>query len=367
MGCIAPIMIKDPRNLYVEGHPLYMEVPCGHCLGCLKKRQNDYSIRVAEELKSSTHNCFLTLTYRDESVPVGFDESSGEVRLSLRQKHFVDFVKYMRQVLVREGYRSPRIFACGEYGTKTFRPHYHCVVIGACTQMLYKVLDYWRDRYGFVLSEDIGLTQKDKQSVGMYVGKYSSKGVFIEESPLMVPFIEKPFLISSHFLGVKYMEDRLDYFSLVNESSHYENFDDFVSDFSKNFVYRNGSFTYSLPRYYKDYFYNHVDGKTFLDSVIKKSGFDPVSENVNIKVFGYNTKGQSKEFKRLVIPSFRDSFTLSLQRISDAQYRQKCRQSEDVEGLSTLRQMASEEFSAKYTLLGCVERKLESFYSKSRL
>lgn len=366
MGCVSPILIKDPRNLLVGGYPVYLQVPCNHCLGCLKKRQNDYSIRVAEELKNTPFNCFVTLTYREDSVPKACDPVTGEERNSLCSKHLTDFLKYMRRELTRKGFPSPRIFACGEYGSRTFRPHYHLCISGAVSSLLDQPFRYWRERYGFTQSKDIGLSQKDRQCVGMYVGKYSSKGVFIEKSPLMVPFIVKPFIVSSHFLGVKYIEDRLDYFSLINDKNSYSDFDDFIEDFVRNFVYRNGNFSYSLPRYYKDYFFNHVDGKEFYRSIIHKTSFDPSKTKILVNRYGYTKSGVKCE-KAVVLPSLRTQIALSIQRQSDMVYRDKCVQNQDELGLQTMLQMDAEKLSAKYTLLDSTERDLNSFYQKSKI
>lgn len=60
-----------------------VQVPCGKCIECLRKRQNDYAIRIAEEakLKGSFH--FVTLTYSENKVPFAVrpfivDVNSGE-------------------------------------------------------------------------------------------------------------------------------------------------------------------------------------------------------------------------------------------------------------------------------------------------
>lgn len=63
--CYNPITIKTPDG--------YKQVPCGHCLECLKKYQADWTNRMTEELKA--HNgkaVFFTLTYNDETVPKNY-------------------------------------------------------------------------------------------------------------------------------------------------------------------------------------------------------------------------------------------------------------------------------------------------------
>ena len=45
-------------------------IPCGRCPGCIAARQNDYILRFYLAGKSATFLWFVTLTYRDESLPV---------------------------------------------------------------------------------------------------------------------------------------------------------------------------------------------------------------------------------------------------------------------------------------------------------
>lgn len=59
-------------------------VPCGKCLECLRKRQNDYAVRIAEEAKLKGSFWFFTLTYSEDKLPFAYrpylvDTSTGEV------------------------------------------------------------------------------------------------------------------------------------------------------------------------------------------------------------------------------------------------------------------------------------------------
>jgi len=65
--------------------------------------------------------CFLTLTYDDLEL-----EKRGEV-LKLDKSGFQKFMKRLRKECWKHG-RRIRFYMCGEYGNKTYRPHYHCVV-----------------------------------------------------------------------------------------------------------------------------------------------------------------------------------------------------------------------------------------------
>lgn len=75
-------------------------------------------------LESLLHpnNAFLTLTYRDECLPL----TSANLP-SLNPKHLQDWLKRFRKAI--EPSRM-RFFAVGEYGEETFRPHYHAAIFG---------------------------------------------------------------------------------------------------------------------------------------------------------------------------------------------------------------------------------------------
>ncbi|WNK14195.1 MAG: replication initiator protein [Microvirus sp.] len=100
-----------------------LNLPCGACLGCRTDRALDWAHRAVHEAQSWANNCFLTLTYNDESKP-----SHGE----LIPGHLRDFLKRLRRyrdyassaVLSDRG-ASLRYLACGEYGEQHGRPHYH--------------------------------------------------------------------------------------------------------------------------------------------------------------------------------------------------------------------------------------------------
>ena len=63
------------------------------------------------------HNSFITLTYDDAHLPL--DKSVHKEEL---QKFFKRLRKEIKQPI--------RYFACGEYGEKKNRPHYHAIIFG---------------------------------------------------------------------------------------------------------------------------------------------------------------------------------------------------------------------------------------------
>lgn len=70
------------------------------------------------ELSLHTQSAFLTLTYSPEHLP-----AYG----SLNKRHLQLFFKKYRRYL---GSHKIRYLACGEYGEKGDRPHYHAIIFG---------------------------------------------------------------------------------------------------------------------------------------------------------------------------------------------------------------------------------------------
>lgn len=93
-----------------------LKVPCGQCMGCRLEYSRRWAMRCMHEAQLYEDNCFVTLTYSDDKLPV-----DG----SLSKSDFVGFHKRLRD---RVGYGRFRFFACGEYGDRTNRPHYHALL-----------------------------------------------------------------------------------------------------------------------------------------------------------------------------------------------------------------------------------------------
>ena len=95
-----------------------IRVPCRSCVECVIGYSNQWATRVAAEASCHRENCFITLTYNDENLPKDNQVAVREVQL---------FLKRLRKSL---GKKRIRYFACGEYGEKGGRPHYHVIIFG---------------------------------------------------------------------------------------------------------------------------------------------------------------------------------------------------------------------------------------------
>lgn len=218
--CVSPFHIKTTYG--------YQLVPCGHCSQCLKQIQNDWKIRLTDEVGDKP-SVFFTLTYSNDNLPycesnsngiVGFhSESCGSktyLRCSLKRgkdigapsagvaeyiikgdtwfvpsvskKDIQDWIKRNRIAFERSHNCNMRrdlgfrYFICSEYGPKTYRPHYHGVFIGVNSDQVRSWFQDWYDSFGaegLVDGSNVCVKFEDVRSGGKvsnYVSKYCAKG-----------------------------------------------------------------------------------------------------------------------------------------------------------------------------------------------
>lgn len=112
MRCLKLITLKDGTV-----------VPCGKCIPCKSNRRNDWNIRLQYESLAHPTSLFVGLSYNDEHIP--FVDSSGH--LTLRREDYIHYFERLRYLFKKDGYEPPyfRYYIIGEYGSTTFRPHYH--------------------------------------------------------------------------------------------------------------------------------------------------------------------------------------------------------------------------------------------------
>lgn len=96
----------------------FRKVPCGACIGCRSDRAKAWEVRCLHESKLYEHNCFVTLTFNDQSVAASY---SVNVR---------DWQLFMKRLRFEVAPQRVRYFANGEYGEHNWRPHHHGLLFG---------------------------------------------------------------------------------------------------------------------------------------------------------------------------------------------------------------------------------------------
>lgn len=116
-----------------------IELPCKKCLDCTLNHSKQWSVRCQlEAMQYPENSCFMvTLTYNDSNLPFilcpVYDSSTDSYVIkkypTLNKQHSISFMKSLRQIFSRDFlHNGIRFFSCGEYGSKTFRPHYHFIL-----------------------------------------------------------------------------------------------------------------------------------------------------------------------------------------------------------------------------------------------
>lgn len=117
---LPPLDIKDSNGLI---HRYYFEkaspIPCGSCVGCQMDYANQWKNRLMAEFKESKNAYFITLTYNDLNLPKN---------CQLDKKQCQVFLKRLKDYFLKNfDYKEIKYYLVGEYGSNTYRPHYHAI------------------------------------------------------------------------------------------------------------------------------------------------------------------------------------------------------------------------------------------------
>lgn len=130
-----------------------LRLPCGGCIGCRTARAREWALRCTLEQSEHDAQCWVTLTYADEYLPP-----------TLCLPHLQRYVRSLRKR------RGPlRYFAAGEYGERTYRPHYHAILFGVSEQERAVLEEAWP--HGFVRVDPL------TPAAISYVAGYCSKKI----------------------------------------------------------------------------------------------------------------------------------------------------------------------------------------------
>lgn len=254
MACLSPTTMINPRykkmtweerfdwcEKYWQGNlrpaDFYIEIPCGNCLNCQKRRMNDYKIRLLHEISRYPNSVFITLTFDDVSLDRFKDNPNKAVRLFLDRMR----KRYGKQV---------RHWIIAEYGTLHGRIHYHGILFNVPKGFNADSLRYfWK--YGHIY---IGYANEKTAS---YIVKYCTKNINNGKTP--------PRVVSSQGIGKSYLRPDV-------VSFHRSNLIPTISV---------GRFNVPMPRYY----YNKIFSEAQRVEIFKMSLDKPFEKYFNGKKY----------------------------------------------------------------------------------
>lgn len=222
MSCLTPLNIRHKmKNETVA-------VPCGRCPECLKRRVSGWSFRLLQEDRVSNSSLFITLTYDTKKVPI---TKNGFMGLNKRDLQL--FFKRLRKAHPLE--TRIKYYAVGEYGGKSFRPHYHVILFNADVKLIQAAWQNGSVHYGKVSGASVGYTLK-------YVCKPKRIPMHVNDDRL------REFSLMSKGLGAAYLTT-----AMINW--HKNDLD--------NRMYCNlkDGKKVAMPRYYKDKIYTDMERK----------------------------------------------------------------------------------------------------------
>lgn len=247
MACDFPITIKNPASKIDATAPQYIPVPCRKCPPCLAKRSNGWIFRLLQHDKVASTALFITLTYSNEA----FTRQSGRITpkgyLTLYKRDFQLFMKQVRKAMpaprkrTRNEPMTPldyqnviKYYAVGEYGSTTYRPHYHAIIFNVPREIIEQK---WQ--HGSVHCDLVN------GSTVAYTTKYMHKGKLIpvHQNDDRLP----EFSLMSKGLGLSYITD---------EMAHYHQ-----SDTSRNYVTGEGGVKIPMPAIYRQKLYTEAQRK----------------------------------------------------------------------------------------------------------
>lgn len=236
--CSNPVWISNKSACYGNGHNVGRYVPCGHCVECLRKRQNEWYVRFYLESKywkkvlPSSQTLFITLTYENKNLPKNRTDAFNDVRALFKKVERKWNISRLRYYLVSEN------------GTLNGRLHFHLLLFGIDVFKFILPID---KEFKKLWSKGFSKCEVASPKTFTYVSKYVTKDLDTFKSSSSWP----PICSCSKRppLGVLFFTD-----------THRVYFDSHDDDL---FIPING-YRYSIPRYLRQCLLS--DAKLFLSS-----------------------------------------------------------------------------------------------------
>lgn len=183
MKCESPYQRRLDRH-----QEFWQEFPCGRCLSCRINRAEEWTFRIRMELEDKTkEGDFITLTFDDE-------KSTPQQRTWLDKNELVKFIKRLRK-----GGLKLKYFACGEYGEKHQRAHYHAIIIRDKHAIPFSHETEYYEKYWTFGTVDVGtVTSASTRYVTGYLTKANACPEWATNAP--------PFQLQSQGLGKDWVE-----------------------------------------------------------------------------------------------------------------------------------------------------------------
>jgi hypothetical protein len=221
----------------------------------LSRRTSVWTFRLKQHAKNATTSYFVTLTYDTRFVPI---TERGFLTLDKR-----DVQLYFKKLRKAHGknFEPIKYYLAGEYGSKTFRPHYHIILFNANIELIHKAWDKGEVHIGELT-----------EASAAYTAKYINKGKIIPMHKNDDRLSE--FSLMSKKLGINYLSEKIIKYHRA--------------DIERNYLTLEDGKKISLPRYYRQKIWTESELRVQADKLAQK-----FTEIENQKQLEYYTKNQT--------------------------------------------------------------------------
>lgn len=300
--CVNPITKKIDGKI--------VTYPCGCCIECKMRAQNDITFRLTYEATKWKHSAFCTLTYNQENI---HRHELTEEEVASYKDAIVEHLAFVPQSYAAMGetddnfaYLSPNrilpgtmvpdfdgraiplwikrfrkkyhdryhknvdfaYYICNEYGPNTYRPHHHGIFFFNCDFNIVKslLIDDWKfgnvDDFHEIVGDGSKNFGSEFSKPMSYVAMYTKK---LDE--LMSPYekfkiVKKPRVYSSIGIGAGYEQVKLNQLKELNKqfkgNGKYGNYHlynkDYIESINDNVlrIVDNNGYSHPIPRYWKE-------------------------------------------------------------------------------------------------------------------
>lgn len=175
--CLTPVSKQDENKVW-------QNFPCGKCLMCTKNRASGWSFRLVKEGEKSSISLFVTLTYNTDNVPItrkgymsldcdrmvknphyekqfkAWEAGKRKSKPKEKIRQGSDLTNFFKRLRKATKQTDIRYYAVGEYGSQTWRPHYHIILFNVEIQHVLNAWDKGEVHFGNVSEASIGYTLK---------------------------------------------------------------------------------------------------------------------------------------------------------------------------------------------------------------
>ncbi len=159
-----------------------IDIPCGKCIECKLDKKRQWTVRILNEAHMHKNNSYNTLTYNDKTIPIKYIKNKKNIIIDHKTTiNKTDIIKFIKKVRKKYKPKKIRYFACGEYGDKMSRPHYHIILFN----------HEFKDKYEVTLKDGTKIWRSDELESIWKLGNSTTGSVESDSASYVAGYVTK--------------------------------------------------------------------------------------------------------------------------------------------------------------------------------